>query len=93
MRAGVSKEEVERLMQQEKNRHRAFAKQKEDEGGTKMETKLETKKKRVIMNLFDKGRFLFSQMDKFDYWVASRDVAWACILGLSNLTTLKLTPI
>jgi hypothetical protein len=30
-----------------------------------METKLEIDKKRIIMSLFDKGRILFSQMDKF----------------------------
>lgn len=38
----VSKEEAKRLAQQEIDRHKAIAEQKEDEG-TKMETKAKTK--------------------------------------------------
>lgn len=64
MRGKVNKEEIERLVQQERNRHRAFAQQKEDEGGTKIETKLETKKKRIIMSLFNRGKLMFSQKGK-----------------------------
>jgi hypothetical protein len=36
---------------------------------------------------------MFSQMDKFQRWVASRDVAWVKLIGLFGLTTFKLTPI
>ncbi len=32
-------------------------------------------------------------MDKFHSWVASKDVAWVKMIGLSGLTTFKLTPI
>jgi hypothetical protein len=45
------------------------------------------------MSLFGKGRILFSQMDKFQCWVVSQDVMWACIIKLFGLTTLKLLPI
>jgi len=65
MRKGVSKEEVERLVQQERDRHKVVVEQKDEEEGIKMEIKSKTKKKRVIVNLSDGGRIMFSQMDKF----------------------------
>jgi len=39
------------------------------------------------------GRLMFNQMDKFQHWVASKNVMWANMIGLSSLTTLKFTPI
>ncbi len=36
---------------------------------------------------------MFSQMDKFQRWVASRDVTWVKLIGLSGLMTFKLTAI
>jgi hypothetical protein len=40
------------------------------------------------MNISGVSRLMFNQMDRFQHW----DVAWAHIIGLSSLTTLKLTP-
>jgi hypothetical protein len=56
-----------------------------------MEIKLENERK--IVSFFDEGRLMFSHMDKFQHWVAIKDVAWAKMIGLFDLTTLKLTPI
>jgi hypothetical protein len=58
-----------------------------------METKLENKRRRKNVIFFSGGRLMFNQMDKFQCWVANKDVAWAKSIGLANLTTLKLTPI
>lgn len=58
-----------------------------------METELEIKRKRNIISLYSEGRIMFSQMDKFQCWVACRDVAWTHTIGLCGLMTLKLTPI
>jgi hypothetical protein len=48
---------------------------------------------RTSVSFFSWGRFMFSQMDKFQHWVASRDVAWAKLIGLANVKTFKLMPI
>jgi hypothetical protein len=42
-----------------------------------METKLESLRKGKIVSLSDGVRIMFSQMDKFQHQVVSRDVAWA----------------
>jgi hypothetical protein len=34
------------------------------------------------------NRLMFSQMDKFQRWVVSKDVVWANTIGISGLTTL-----
>lgn len=58
-----------------------------------MEIKIENKKRRKIMSFFGGRRLMFSQTDKFQRWVANKDVAWANSIGLFGLTTFKLTPI
>jgi len=65
MRRRMSKEEVERLVQQERDRHKVVVEQKYEEEGIKMEIELKIKKKRMIVSHFDGGRIMFSQMDKF----------------------------
>ncbi len=45
------------------------------------------------MNFFGGGRLMFSQMDQFQHWVVSKDVAWEKTIRFSSLMTLKLTPI
>jgi hypothetical protein len=49
--------------------------------------------RRKIMTFFNRGSLMFSQMDKFQCWVASKDVAWAKKIAFFYLTTFKLTPI
>jgi hypothetical protein len=34
------------------------------------------------------NRLMFSQMDKFQRWVVSKDVVWANTIGIYGLTTL-----
>jgi hypothetical protein len=58
-----------------------------------MEIELKNERRKEIVSFFGGGRMMFSQMDKFQCWVASRDVAWAKMIRFSGLTTLKLTPI
>jgi hypothetical protein len=41
-----------------------------------MEIELENGRRRKIMSFFGGGRLMFSQMDKFQHWVVSKDVAW-----------------
>jgi hypothetical protein len=57
-----------------------------------MEIKLKNER-RKIMSFSGGGRLMFNQMDKFQHWVASKNVMWAKMIGLSSLTTLKFTPI
>ncbi len=58
-----------------------------------METKPEIKRKRNIISLYSGSRIMFSQMDKFQCWVACRDVTWTRMIGLCGLMTFELTPI
>jgi hypothetical protein len=58
-----------------------------------MEIELEIGRKQNIISLFGGGWIMFNQMDKFQCWVASRNVTWAHIIGFSSLMTFKLTPI
>jgi hypothetical protein len=58
-----------------------------------MEIELENGRRRKIMSFFGGGRLMFSQMDKFQHWVVSKDVAWEKMIRFSSLMTLKLTPI
>jgi peptide methionine sulfoxide reductase MsrB len=65
MKGKLNKEKAERILQQKKGRQKVVVKQKEEEEGTKMETKLKNEKKQKIMNFSSGGRILFSQTDKF----------------------------
>lgn len=58
-----------------------------------METKPKYEKKKNFVSFSSGCRLMFSHMDKFQCWVATKDVAWAKMIRLSNLTTFKLTPI
>jgi hypothetical protein len=58
-----------------------------------MEIEPENERRMKIVSFFGGSRFMFSPMDKFQCWVVSKDVAWTKMIGLSGLTTLKLTPI
>lgn len=58
-----------------------------------MEIEPENEKRKKIMRFFGGGKLMLSQMDKFQHWVASKDVARAKMLGLFGLTPFKLTPI
>jgi hypothetical protein len=57
---GVSKEEAERLSQQEKDKQKIALKQNKEEEGTKMETKSENEKRRKNVNFSSGGRLMFS---------------------------------
>jgi hypothetical protein len=93
MRRGVSKEDVKRFAQLGKDRQKVIVEQKGEEEGTKMETKLENEIKRKIVSFSNGCRLMFSDMDKFQCWVVTKDVTWAKTIRLSDLTTFKLTPI
>jgi hypothetical protein len=93
VRRGVSKEEIKRFAWLGKDRQKANVEQKEEEEGTKMETKPKYEKKKNFVSFSSGCRLMFSHMDKFQCWVATKDVAWAKMIRLSNLTTFKLTPI
>lgn len=58
-----------------------------------MEIELENERRRKIMSFFSGGKLMFSQMDKFQHWVVSNDVAWEKTIRFSSLMTPKLTPI
>jgi hypothetical protein len=58
-----------------------------------MEIESKNEKRRKIVSFFGGNRLMFSLMDKFQCWVASKDVAWEKMIRFSSLTTLKLTPI
>ncbi len=57
-----------------------------------MEIEIVNERRKKIVSFSNGGRLMFNQMDKFQHGT-KQDIAWAKLIGLSDLTTLKLTPI
>jgi len=91
MKGGLNKEDAKRFSHLKRNGQKNAIEQNKEEEGIEMETKPKNERRRKI---FSSGvRLMFSQMDKFQHSVTSRDVTWAKSIRLSGLLTLKLTPI
>ncbi len=53
----------------------------------------EKKRKKMVVTIFDKGKIIFLEMEKFQRWIIGRNLGWARHINVSNLLNMQLSPI
>jgi hypothetical protein len=93
MRGSAKKVEAKVIAQQRRIKQREVKRTTKNMERIKMEKELEMEKKReqMVINLFNRRKFVFIEINKFQKWMVNKDVTWAKQIGLSSLATLKLS--
>jgi hypothetical protein len=47
----------------------------------------------MVVTFFGKGKIIFAKMDKFQRWIAGKDVEWAKHVSIFGLFNIQFSPV